>query len=240
MQLDEFGGDWNDIKAVRSSNSSVAFVRPNWLKHEDYLVVAKSLGSAAITVSYESYEPDYWDEHGDYVPDRFVRHTVTVKVNVTGFHNLAVDSCDDLFKGRKYSFNKLMEYTAFYENMSWIKGNGRFVKSKGYKTYNNGSKIKFTKSGKVNVKYKVKGKTYTIKVAKVHTISGFKSATKAALKRHLWYDGSLKIKSFKVRTGEKGWVYARVKFRYRSIYGHYNTKSMDAWYELGKVKTDWD
>lgn len=104
--------------------------------------------------------------------------------------------------------------------MSGQKSSGKFVKGKGYKVCSKGKQIRFTKSGKVVVNFKVNGKTYRITCNKVHSRSSYKKASVKSLRRQLLIPSSLIVKKTSLHWDSYlGTYYCDIRYSAKNKYG---------------------
>ncbi len=190
---------------------------------------ARGAGTAEVTVThYSSYLDSSYETHTKEYSETF---TITVK----GFSKLTTSKCDDLFKGKTYSINKLYKNSLNYSSSIKDK-DGKFIKGKGYKILKKGKAIKFTKTGKVAIKYKVSGKTYKIPCSKVHSQANFKKAAKRACKKACWRPKTAKIKKYKLKWSNDYGYYAHIKVSAKNLLGYRVNQWVKAAYADGDVE----
>lgn len=181
--------------------------------YPDVCVTAKGFGSTTVNFSWE--EKDFSNK---WTP---VTYTVDVVVKDAV---IAKRSCDFLFTGKTYTVAKLCDEAGL--NIS----GGKFVKGSGYKVVSGGKKVTLTKTGAVNVKYKVGKTTHTIAVKAVHSYDALKKATIAKAKRDSWYPST-----FRLISAKQNGVACEVKFSGENLFGKRVTQTVSGLYQFGTL-----
>ena len=180
-----------------------------------YDVTASGLGFGSATLTYT------WDKEWFSGMVEQVSYTVDVVVKDA---TIAKSRCDFLFTGKTYTAAKLCDQAGL--NVS----GGKFVKGTGYKVASGGKKVTLTKTGAVNVKYKVGSTTHTIALKAVHSYDALKKAAIAKAKRDSWYPNT-----FKMISSKQNGVCCEVKFSGENLFGKRVTQTVNACYQFGKV-----
>ncbi len=148
-----------------------------------------------------------------------------------------------LMRNSAYDFRHELDgddYSVGSVTLPSVISGGKFVTGKGYKVYSKGKKIKFTKTGKVVVKYKVGKTTYKITCAKVHSLSGFKKAAKREIENYLLRPSTIKVKKYKWHWNSKnGTYYLKVKYSEKNAWGDRETDTCAVWYDDGDVMSEY-
>ena len=80
---------------------------------------------------------------------------------------------------------------------------GKFLKGKGYEVLDKGRKARFTKGGKVTLRYKLKGKVYKIACRSGCVYDELKDFVVKQLRKHLYVPESMQLKSYKLELSKK-------------------------------------
>lgn len=199
--------DYNDgllSLKVKSSDTSVVSCgvrKPmGYTGNKEYYAHARGFGKATVTATWKVAETVFNPKTKKYSQKK-KPYSKCFEFEV-GEAFLATSKCDYLFSGSSYSLSSLFKKCRADNHVSYFpkQSNGAFVKGQGYSVVGNGKKIKFSQAGKgLSVLYKVKGKTYCIKVGAVHSKEFLKEKTIVAVKKAAYVPSSFKLKGVKMR-----------------------------------------
>ena len=224
---------------VRSNNPSVVRCI---LGDNGVTILAVGFGKATVTVD----DWGYIDDDGDEVINR-----KTYKITVKG-GNYPKRMCDGLYDGTKYSMRNLVRSMVIEseddeEEFCWSdadftaymsKHGGKFLKGKGYTVSGKGKYITFTKTGKVTVKYRYKGKTYKMHFKSVHSKSSTVSKLSKGVKSEALQPWSFYMTKASVVDKDCG---AKIKMRFSVVnaYGQRVACTAYGWYQYGYFNYEW-
>ncbi|MDO4503089.1 MAG: hypothetical protein Q4D06_07885 [Coriobacteriia bacterium] len=241
------GGPEDDLTDVTKVTFSNNYVARATVDEGRYTIQARGIGGTKVTVDSVEH-----DDSEDGIERRYSFY-LTVKPR-----DITSKRCDGLFKGRSYSIGMLYGNTAYdrkfpkdyYGDESedayqacntsrFVLRNGRFVSGSGYKVVDSGKKVRFTRTGKVTVRYRAAhGKVYRIKVSNVHSTGTLKRGASKAIKARLLVPRSLRISSTKLTWDAKDGTYGyKVKFSAKNSHGVRIASSCVVYYRDGRIKT---
>ena len=118
------------------------------------------------------------------------------------------------------------------------KHGGKFLKGKGYTVSGKGKYITFTKTGKVTVKYRYKGKTYKMHFKSVHSKSSTVSKLSKGVKSEALQPWSFYMTKASVVDKDCG---AKIKMRFSVVnaYGQRVACTAYGWYQYGYFNYEW-
>lgn len=204
-------------------------------------IIAVGFGKATVTMSNWYEDKDGEEVYVDKV------YKITVKGG-----NYSKRMCDGLYTGCKYSMRNLLRsmviepeddeemygYTDGRFTAYMSKHGGKFLKGKGYTVSDKGKKIKFTKTGKVTVKYRYKGKTYKMHFKSVHSKAQVVNELTRCVKNDALQPWSFSLTSAKLEDTSYA-ANVRMKFTVLNAYGQRVSSTAFGWYQYGYFEYYW-
>lgn len=229
--------DYNDgllglkVKSSDTSVISCGVRKPSgYTGSKEYFAHAKGFGKATVTATWKVAETVFNAKTKKYSQKkRNFSKCFEFEVKEAA---LSASKCDYLFSGSSYSLSSLFKKCRADNHVSYFpkQSDGVFEKGQGYSVVGNGKKIKFSQAGKgLSVLYKVKGKTYRIKVGVVHSKESLKEQTIIAVKKAAYVPSSFRLKGVQMR-GYK----VVIRFSLVNLVGATVTSKVSSCYQNGE------